>query len=355
MVLNRYIIAEIIRPMFLGITMLVVVFSGYSFATKLSDAAKGQIPVDIVAQLIGLKSLISLEILLPTALYLSIIATLSRFYRDSEMAAMRAAGFGEARIMRPVLLLSVFVAVVVGVISLHARPWAYRQTYQIEADARAEFDIRKIEPGRFIELQGSEYVLFARAVDQEQGRLEEVFLQSDRGDRIQLIHAREAWLPPVQPGKRRSFEFSKGYSYLLDSASGHDTTLKFNTLLIPIPEQNRDTSYRRKAEATATLRASSAPKDIAEYQWRMSTPFATLALALLAVPLSRSAPRRGRHYNFILAILVYVAVLVLVSAFRTWVEDGVISEVPGLWWAYVLPVLLFAGLTGIPVWQHRKR
>ncbi|HHJ17750.1 MAG TPA: LptF/LptG family permease, partial [Gammaproteobacteria bacterium] len=213
MVLNRYITAEIIRPMFLGIAMLVVIFSGYSFALKLSDAAQGQIPVDIVARLIGLKSLISLEILLPTALYLSIISALSRFYRDSEMAAMQAAGFGEARIMRPVLLLSVLVAVIVGVISLYARPWAYRQSYQIEADARAEFDIRKIEPGRFIELQGSEYVLFARAVDQGKGRLEEVFLQSDRGEKIQVTYAREAWLPPVQPGTRRSFKFRNGYSY----------------------------------------------------------------------------------------------------------------------------------------------
>ena len=355
MVLNRYITAEIIRPMFLGIAMLVVIFSGYSFALKLSDAAQGQIPVDIVARLIGLKSLISLEILLPTALYLSIISALSRFYRDSEMAAMQAAGFGEARIMRPVLLLSVLVAVIVGVISLYARPWAYRQSYQIEADARAEFDIRKIEPGRFIELQGSEYVLFARAVDQGKGRLEEVFLQSDRGEKIQVTYAREAWLPPVQPGTRRSFKFRNGYSYLLDRRGSRDTTLKFKTLLIPIPEQKRDTSYRRKAEATPTLRASSAPKDIAEYQWRVSTPFATLMLALLAVPLSRSAPRRGRHYNFILAILAYVAVFVLVSAFRTWVEDAKIPASPGLWWAYLLPMLLFVALTVFPVWQRRKR
>ncbi|HHJ16280.1 MAG TPA: LptF/LptG family permease, partial [Gammaproteobacteria bacterium] len=250
---------------------------------------------------------------------------------------------------------SVLVAVIVGVISLYARPWAYRQSYQIEADARAEFDIRKIEPGRFIELQGSEYVLFARAVDQGKGRLEEVFLQSDRGEKIQVTYAREAWLPPVQPGTRRSFKFRNGYSYLLDRRGSRDTTLKFKTLLIPIPEQKRDTSYRRKAEATPTLRASSTPKDIAEYQWRVSTPFATLMLALLAVPLSRSAPRRGRHYNFILAILAYVAVFVLVSAFRTWVEDAKIPASPGLWWAYLLPMLLFVALTVFPVWQRRKR
>ena len=40
-VLSRHITAEIVKPMFLGILLLVVVFTGYSFAVKLSEAAAG--------------------------------------------------------------------------------------------------------------------------------------------------------------------------------------------------------------------------------------------------------------------------------------------------------------------------
>ena len=341
--------------MFLGITLLVIVFTGYTFAIKLSEAADGIIPLSVIARLIGLKSLITLEVLLPTALYLSIIAALSRLHRDSEMAAINSAGIGEARILRSVILLSVVIAVVVGAISLIARPWAYRQSYQIEAEARAEFDIRKIEPGKFIELQGSKYVLFAREVDEDKGRLREVFLQSEQGKRVQLIFAEEAFLPPLRAGARRRFEFLNGYNYLLDRHGSRDTTLKFKQLTVYIPEEKRDTKYRRRAEPTISLYRSDAPKDIAEFQWRLSTPLATLLLSLLAVPLSRSAPRQGRYHSFVFAILVYVGLFNLTGVARTWVEDGKIPSFPGIWWIYLIPLLLFIVLMAAPYWTHRKR
>jgi len=74
-ILSRHITAEIVKPMLLGIALLVVVFTGYSFAVKLSQAANGVLPLPVVVRLIGLNSLIAMEILLPTALYLSIIST----------------------------------------------------------------------------------------------------------------------------------------------------------------------------------------------------------------------------------------------------------------------------------------
>ncbi len=349
-VLSRHIAAEIIKPMILGITLLVVVFTGYSLAIKLSEAAQGEIPVSIVARLIGLNSLIAMEVLLPTALYLSIIAALSRMYRDSEMTAMNSAGYSEGRVIRTVVILTLGIATLVGAISLFARPWAYRQSYQIEADARSEFDIRKIEPGHFIELQDAKYVLFARGVDRQKGILQEIFLQTDSGDnnRVQVIYARQAVMPPPGPDGQRNFEFRNGYSYLLDSDGTRDTTLKFKQLIIPIPGIERDTSYRRKAESTHNLSRSTATKDIAEYQWRLSTPLATLVLALLAVPLSRSAPRQSRHTSFILAIAIYIGLFILTSVARNWVADGDVPADPGIWWVYALPLLLFVGLLIVP-------
>jgi lipopolysaccharide export system permease protein len=341
--------------MILGVALLVIVFTGYTFAVRLSEAADGVIPLSVVARLIGLKSVITLEVLLPTALYLSIIAALSRFHRDSEMAAINAAGVGELRILRSVIILAVLVAVIVGAISLFARPWAYRQSYQIEAEARAEFDIRKIEPGQFIELQGSKYVLFARNVDRSVGRLQDVFLQSEQGKRTQVIFAQEAFLAPVRAGERRSFDFMRGYNYLLDLEGSQDTTIKFKHMKVYIPAETQDTKYRRRAEPTINLYRSDSPKDIAELQWRLSTPLATLLLSLLAVPLSRSAPRQSRYLSFIFAILIYAGLFNLTGIARTWVEDGKVQSFPGIWWIYLVPLLLFIVLMMAPGWARRKR
>jgi lipopolysaccharide export system permease protein len=355
LIIGRYVTAEIAKPMLVGLGLLVVVFTGYGTAVKLTQAAEGLIHLSVVAALIGLNTIIALEVLLPTALYLSIIGALSRFYRDSEMAAMNAAGISESRLMRSVFVLSLIVAIIVSVISLYGRPWAYRQSYQLEAEAQAEFDINKIEPGQFIELQDSKYVLFARAVNQQKGRLSEVFLQSERGEKIHVIYAQEAYLPPVRFGEPRTFNFFDGYSYLLDSLGSNDITLQFKELLVHLPDEQKDTGYRRKAEPTINLFRSEAPKDVAEFQWRVSTPFITICLALLAVPLSRSAPRVGRYRSFFVAILVYVALFNLISIARNWVEDGKVASFPGIWWVYAFPLLILAILMGAPLWARRKR
>ena len=355
MVLSRYITAEIARPLFLGVGLLVVVFTGYSSAVNLGQAADGFIAMPSVARLIGLNTIVALEVLLPTALYLSIISSLSRFYRDSEMAAMRAAGIGEMRILRSTVLLSVLIAILVGVISIYGRPWAYREIYRIEAEARAEFDIRKIQPKRFLELQDSKYVLFAGGVDKKSASLKEVFLQTELGEKIQVLYAQEAFLPPVRFGEARSFELVDGYGYLLDRFGTRDITLRYKEMIVHIPSEALDTSYRRKAEPTINLFNSDAPKDIAEFQWRISTPLATLVLALLAVPLSRSAPREGRHRSFFLAVLVYVGLFNMTSVARTWVEESKVASFPGIWWIYSFPLLLFVILMLAPRWARRRR
>ncbi|MGD2074876.1 MAG: LPS export ABC transporter permease LptF [Gammaproteobacteria bacterium] len=355
MVLSRYIAAEIAKPLVLGVSLLVIVFTGYSSAVRLGQASEGFIELPAVARLIGLNTIVALEVLLPTALYLSIISSVSRFYRDSEMAAMRAAGVGETRILRSTMLLSLAIAVLVGFISIYGRPWAYREIYRIEAEARAEFDIRKIQPRQFIELQDSKYVLFARDVDKKTGGLEEVFLQTELGDKVQVLYAQEAFLPPVRFGEARSFQLFDGHGYLLDRLGHQDITLRYKEMVVHIPTEQLDTSYRRKAEPTLNLYRSDAPKDVAEFQWRLSTPLATLTLALLAVPLSRSAPREGRHRSFFLAILVYVGLFNMTSVARTWVEDERIRAFPGIWWVYVFPLALFAVLMIAPRWAHRNR
>lgn len=344
MILDRYLIREIIKPMLLGVGLLVLVFAGYTTAVKLAQAADGLLQPSMVTRLIALNTLVALEVLLPTALYLSIIASLGRLYRDSEVAALTAAGFSEMNILKAVMQLSLLIAAVVAVISIYGRPWAYQQSYRLEAEAVAEFDIDRLEAGQFFELQDNRYVLYAAGVDRAQSRLSDVFMQSDQPDKSEVIYAKTAYLPETAPGDPRIVRFLDGYAYLFDRTGSRDTVLKFGTLTVNLSEDERTESRKRKAEPTARLAESDLPKDIAEFQWRTSTPLATLLLAMLAVPLSRSAPRESRHTGFIVAILVYVALFNLSGIARNWVEQGKVGPLPGIWWVYALALLLWVVL-----------
>ena len=99
LIIDRHISWEIIRPFCMGLGLLILVFIGFSAARQLSLAAEGQLDMLTAFKLIGLNTLITLEILLPSALFFSVLSAIGRLYRDSEMSALYAAGVSRARIL----------------------------------------------------------------------------------------------------------------------------------------------------------------------------------------------------------------------------------------------------------------
>ena len=346
MIIDRYIAREIIRLFSLYLLILVIIYVGYSSAILLTQSANGLIQSPAAIQLTVLKTVVALEVLLPTAFYLAVISVMSRLYKDSEIYALHAAGVSQLQIVGAIFKTVLVFALIVGFLSLAGRPWAYGLIYQIESQAIASLDINDIKAGQFIELETNHYILSARDVDLEKGRLKDVFLQKDQDNQSTVVFAEEAHLPPPAAGVRRSAEFYNAHAYVLDRFGKKNFTMHSNKLEVFLQMDESGMSYKRKAESTANLLRSDRPKDIAELQWRISTSVATMLLALLAVPLSHTRPRQSRFYGFISGILVYVLLFSVTGTVRTWVEQGHIDPTPGLWWAYLLPaglllVLLF--------------
>ena len=83
MILDRYLTAEILRPLLMGLGLLIMVFAGYSLSVNLVRAANGSVPTSTALELTGLNTIVALEILLPTAFYFSTLAALGRLHRDA--------------------------------------------------------------------------------------------------------------------------------------------------------------------------------------------------------------------------------------------------------------------------------
>lgn len=350
MIIDRHISLEILRPFATGLGLLVLVFIGFSAATQLSLAADGKLDMLTAFKLIGLNTLITLEILLPSAFFFSVLAAIGRLYRDSEMRAFYAAGVSRARVLEAVLKLSLVIAVLTGVLSIIGRPWAFRTSYELESKAAAQFDLKKMSANEFVNMDGSDYTFIASGIDLEKGLHKGVFLQKtyDDEERTEIIVAEAAAMPTLNPNQASRATFYNGYNYLLDRKERRDLTLKFDELVVRLPNQEAQEKYRRKAETTAVLSNSDDPKDIAEYQWRITTPLATILLALIAVPLARSAPRESRFRNVTIALLSYIALFALVSVLRTFIEQGKLGAIPGLWTAYALQLALLLVLVTQP-------
>jgi lipopolysaccharide export system permease protein len=357
MIIDRYLYREILRPFALGLGLLIVVFVGFSLARQLAFAAAGQIDLVTALRLVALNTLVTLEILLPSALFFSVLAALGKLYHDAEMTSLFASGVSPLRVLGAVFKLAAVFAVITAILSIEGRPWAYRESYRLEAQAAAEFDLRKMATGEFVTMGNSDYVFIADGLDLERGRHESVFLQKihSDGERSELIFAEAAALPTLNPEEPFTAQFFHGFHYLLDNRATLDVTTEFETLTIRLPATEAQERYRRKAESTSALAASQAPKDIAEYQWRLTTPLATLLLALIATPLARSHPRESRSRGFFIAIGAYIGVFSLTSMVKTWIEQERIGALPGLWGSYAVLAVVLVLLMYPPRLRRRAR
>ena len=105
---------------------------------------------------------------------------------------------------------------------------------------------------------------------------------------------------------------------------------------------------------TAALVVSSEPEEVAELHWRVGIPIATIVLAIMAVPLSRSQPRQGRYGRLAIGLLVFIIYFNLMSAGKAWLEQGTVSPSLGLWWVHALMLSFALGLLAIQNGIHRR-
>lgn len=341
MILRRYIISEILKPAAVILSLLVAIFASYTAVTYLGDAVGGLLSPAAVGILIGLKIGMALEVLLPTTLYLSVIIALGRLYRDSEMTALAACGVGLGSILTPVLLLALPVAAVASFASLCIRPAAYETLYRLRTEARNMFDMSRLEPGRFLELESGKYTLFAQGADPQRRAALKVHIFVREGDSRQVISAEEMAQGGVQADGQALVILRNGYRAEFPRTGEEGGIARFGQAVYRIAADSGQSSpYRRKAASSAQLFGSERLEDVAELQWRLSIPLSTILLALLGVPLSRSDPRGANFARMGTAVAIFAVYFQLFVIAKTQVENGRVSPGVGIWWVPALLALL---------------
>jgi len=348
MIIDRYIMREIIKPTVTVCAILIFIFGCYMATRFLADALVGQLPGTTVILLILLRIAIALEVLLPTTLYLSVVVALGRLYKDSEMTALFACGVSMGRILRPVFYTALLIALIVASLSLFIRPWAYDRYYQLKAQAEANFDLTRMNGGTFYETENGNRVIYAEKVDHQKDEAKRVFIRTEREGTLQVIYTRLANQSLVGASGKQVLVFTDGYLYEFSRTGEEGRVIQFEKSAMPVePKENLHLKYRVKAAPTGYLARSVDSEEIAEFQWRLSTPLATILLALLGVPLSRSSPRRGKYAKVATAVVIFAVYYNLSALTKKWVEKGVLDTIPGIWWIQ----FLLAGLLLFLFWQ----
>ncbi|MDT8406628.1 MAG: LPS export ABC transporter permease LptF [Methylococcales bacterium] len=352
--IERYILIETLKPCAVVLLVLAGLFASFTSARLLAAGLSESLGAGGLALQISLKVLIALEVLLPVSLYVGIIMGLGRLHKDQEITAMTASGISRWRLIKAVLALALPVALCSGLISSFARPWAYAQTYLLDLQAEADLNTERFQAGRFYGNDRNGSVLYLAGKDPVNGNMRDIFYYVKKDRQHYLVKAQQARRLASESETPR-LELTHGRIYQLDDNARRNDIAHFQRLVY-LPESNNDFGYKRKAASIWQLAVSDSPRDLAELQWRQSRPLAALVLALLAVPLSEVGPRQGGNSGkSVLAALLFATYYNLTGLARTLVEQGKVASIPGLWWVYLLMMLVTLLLLFPDFWRRWAR
>ncbi|TAK71902.1 MAG: LPS export ABC transporter permease LptF [Betaproteobacteria bacterium] len=310
----------------------------------LGQAASGKLLSEAVLALLGFSALNYLPVLLSLTLFISVLMTISRSYRDSEMVIWFSAGLPLTAWVRPVLIFAAPLVFVIALLSLFLAPWANKQSeeYRRQLDSRDE--LSRIAPGVFRESANAERVFFVEGVAGDSGKVQNVFVASMQHGRLGVMVSRRGFTEAAANGDR-FIVLADGRRYEGNPGEAEYRVMEFKRYAVRIETREAQSGQiPARALSTQTLLEEPHQGNLAELLWRIGLPLGALNLALLAIPLAFVNPRASRSTNLVFALLTYMVYSNLISVSQAWVSQGRISFHIGWWVVHVAMLLLLLAL-----------
>jgi lipopolysaccharide export system permease protein len=314
----------------------------------LGQAAVGSILSEAVVALLAFAALNYLPVLLSLTLFISILMTLSRSYRESEMVVWFSSGLSLLAWIRPVLLFAAPLVALTAVLSLFLSPWAIGKAEEYRRQMKVRDEVSRVAPGVFLEAPAADRVFFVEEIAGDQTNVQNVFIAQVKEGRLGITVSRRGYRELAENGDR--------LVVLLDGRryEGIPGNLDFKVMNFEryaMKVETRETQAEEtstKAMSTFGLILSPSNPHLAELLWRIGLPIGALVLALLAIPLSFVNPRASRSVNLIFALFTYMVYANVLSIVQAWVSQGRIAFSIG-WW------IVHAGMLGVLLLLFHRR
>ncbi len=310
----------------------------------LGEAVGGALAVEGILALMGFYALNYLPVLLSISLYMSVLLTLTRSYRDSEMVVWFCSGIGLTRWIRPVLWYALPVVGLIALLSLVLSPWALSKAEEFKHRLDNRDDISAAMPGAFRESKHDGRVYFIENLKAGEKRVGKIFVQSVQHGRIGIMVAKQG-LQEIAENGDHFIVLLNGTRYEGTPGQYDFRVVEFERYAMRIEAvEAKQVVARQQSLSTLHLLQNRNSWNMAELEWRLGLPLSALILTLLAIPLSFVNPRAGRSLNLVMALVIYMFYNNMISVTNAWVGQGKIGPVMGLAGIHALMFALMAWL-----------
>jgi lipopolysaccharide export system permease protein len=302
----------------------------------LGQAAAGAITSTGVVALLGLTLVSYLPVLLSLTLFIAVLMTLTRSYRDSEMVVWFSSGAGLTEWVRPVISFALPFVLIIGLLSLGLSPWAVSKSEDFRRLMESRDDAAVIAPGVFRESSRGDRVYFVEEVAGAENLVANVFVSSTQHQKLGVMVARRGFQETLPSGDR-FLVLTNGRRYEGEAGTAEYKIYEFERYAMRVETaEAKERAPTTKTLSTIALLQDRTERNLAEFSWRVGLPISAFILSLLAIPLSFVNPRAGRSMNLLLAVLVYMTYSNLLSIAQASIAQSRIGLAGGLWGVHLL-------------------
>ena len=151
---------ELARSLAATVLVLLTIVMTMMLIRTLGMASQGNVNPSEVGLVLGYTMLGHLPTLLTMSLFMSMVWTFSRMFRDSEMIIWLSSGRSLLSFLRPMLQFAWPILILVLSMTVWVWPWSNQQIQQLKDRFEQRGDLERVSPGEFQESANGQRVFF---------------------------------------------------------------------------------------------------------------------------------------------------------------------------------------------------
>ena len=317
---------ELSRTFGATLVVLITVVMTMMLIRVLFLANRGRVNPTDVLLIMGYFVLGHLPTILTLCLFMAIVATLSRMYRDSEMVIWFASGRGLSGMFSPLFSFAWPVCLVIALLALFVWPWSNEQTQNMRTQFEQRGDLDRIAPGTFQESANGNRVFFIdkETVDAKGKGLgrNNIFISAVSGSKESVTTARSGRVES-RDGKQFLL-LNAGQRAETDIQTGQTKVSEFEEYgnVIQSSKINPFEGGPSKGKTSLDLLTTPTPNNLGELAWRLGLAFAALNFVILGIAISSGNARASRNGSFVFALLAFAFYYNLINLSQSWIASG---------------------------------
>ena len=313
---------DLARNFVATLVVILTIVMTISLIRTLGQASKGAINPSEVLLIMGFGMLGQLTTVLALSLFISVIATISRMYSESEMVIWLSSGRSTSAFVPVLLRFAWPILLAITLLALFAVPWSQQQMQDLRDRYSKRNNVERVAPGKFQESSDGNRVFFIDKDSPDQKTGTSVFIAANDKDLESVTTARRGRIE--WRGSDRFLVLEQGEQWLYQPSTGEIRSTHFDHYdqLVDASYDRQDSEMATRQLPTLALLQNPIPVNMGELSWRLGMGLSALNFTLMALPLSVVNPRRGRTYQYGLALLVFVFYYNLINIGQNWIASG---------------------------------